>query len=282
MWIFAAIFSMILSAVRRVYDKRLSGHFGNFSLAFIMNLFAFIPIGLMVFFFPRPHDILHLPWQFWWPLILSSLIYPLQIYCYIRAIREGEMSAILPLVTLTPIFNIATSFVLVHEVPSALGFLGIATIVTGVYMLLKKKGTHMQSRPELLMIFSMFLLAVSSSLDKTAIQVSTPVWYAFVNAVIGIVLLGILTLCSGGQRDVKKIRPHFGSFAIVGLLCSISYVTLELAFSLGPTSYVLAIRSGVFVFPALWGIFKLKESVSGRKLFALGLFIAGSVLLAFA
>ena len=273
---------MLLSSVRRVYDKRLSGHFGNFPLAFIMCLFSMIPLAAMLLFFPIPKDVVHLPWQFWWPLLLSSLIYPLQIYCYIRAIREGEMSAVIPLVTLAPLFNIATSFLLVGEVPSILGFAGIVIVVTAVYFLLKKKGVRMRSRPELFMILSMFLLAASSSLDKVAIQVSTPIWYAFMNNVISIILLGVLVFITREYAEMKKIKPHFGSFVIVGLLLSVSYATLEIAISLGPTSYVLAIRSGVFILSALWGIFKLKESMSSRKLAALGLFIVGSILLAFA
>ncbi len=273
---------MILSATRRVYDKRLTGHFGNFPLAFVMNIFSFLPFCVMLFFFPLPKDVFNLPLNFWAPLLLSATVYPLQVYCYFRAIREGEMSAVIPLVTLAPIFNIATSFVLVGEVPSTLGFIGISVIVVAVYFLLKKKGTHIKSRPEMFMIASMFLLAISASFDKIGIQASTPMWYVFMNALLGVLFVGILTFYTKEHAELKKIRPHFGSLVIVGLLLSFSYVTMQFAILNGPTSYVLAIRSGVFVFPALWGIFRLKEFVSSGKIVALGLFIAGSILLAFA
>lgn len=282
MWIFLASFSMVLSAIRRVYDKRLTGYFGNFPLAFVMNLFSFVPFCVMLFIFPLPSDILNLPINFWVPLLVSALVYPLQVYCYFRAVREGEMSAVIPLVTLAPIFNIATSFVLVGEVPSTLGFIGIAIVVIAVYFLLKKKGTHFKSRPEMFMIASMFLLAVSASFDKIGIQASTPMWYVFMNALLGVLFTGILTFYTKEHVELKNIKHHFGGFVIVGLLLSLSYATMQFALLYGNTSYVLAIRSGVFVFPAIWGIFKLKEFVSLGKIIALGLFITGSILLAFA
>lgn len=283
MWIPLTLVSLLTSAVRRVYDKHLTGHFGNISLAFVMNIFTLVPITVLLFFFPIPNDVVHLSWNFWWPVLASAFVqYPLQIYFYIRAIREGEISSVMPLVTLTPVFNIATSFFLVRELPSTLGFVGIGIIVTGTYLLLKKKGTHMERRPEIFMLLSVFLTALGSSFDKVAIGASTPIWYAFVGVVATTVSLGLYMLFSRQHVHMKSIRPQFGNLVIVGLLFAVSYSTLELAFAAGPTSYVLAIRSGMFVLTALWGIFKLKESVSNRKIAALALFVAGSVLLAFA
>lgn len=282
MWIFLATFSMVLSATRRVYDKRLTGHFGNFPLAFVMNLFSFVPFCISLFFFPIPENVFSLPLNFWIPLLISAFVYPLQVYCYFRAVREGEMSAVIPLVTLAPIFNIATSYILVGEVPSTLGYLGIAIIVIAMYLLLKKKGTHFKSRPEMFMIVSMFLLAVSASFDKIGIQASTPMWYVFMNATLGLLFTGILTLYTKEHVEIKNVRNHFRGFVIVGLLLSLSYATMQFALLYGPTSYVLAIRSGVFVFPALWGIFRLKEIASFGKITALCLFVLGSILLAFA
>ncbi len=283
MWIGLSVFSMLTSAVRRVYDKHLTGHFGNISLAFVFNIFTLPPTALLLLFFPIPSDVVHLSWQFWWPLLASCFVqYPLQIYCYIRAIREGEISSVIPLMALAPVFNIATSYFLVRELPSTLGFIGIGVIVIGVYLMLRKKGMHMRARPEMYMLASVFLMALGSSFDKVAIRASTPMWYAFVDVVVTTIVLSIYTYISRQHMDMKNVRHQFGKLVVVGILFAVSFASLELAFALGPTSYVLAIRSGVFVLTALWGIFKLKESVSSRKLLALGLFVLGSLLLAFA
>jgi uncharacterized membrane protein len=242
-----------------------------------------VPVGVFLFFFPLPKDVLHLSRNFWIPVLASCVVqYPAQIYCYLRAIREGELSSVVPLMAITPLFNIATSFIFLHEIPTTVGFVGIVVIATGIYFLLKKKGIQANRRPELFMALSMFCLAIGATLDKIAIKASTPVFYSFVNIVISSIVLFICMYLAREHGEVEKMKAMFGKLFLVGILISISYVSLELAFSLGPTSYVLAIRTGSVVLASAWGLIKLKEEFSWRKLFAIFCFILGSLLLFFA
>lgn len=283
MWLPYAIISMLTSGFRRVYDKNLSGLYGNFSIAFIFNFFALFPMVIAMFIFRPAGDIFHMPWQFWWPLLLSILIqYPLQNYLYIRAIREGEMSSIIPLIALIPVFNVLTSVVLVHEIPTRLGILGILIIVIGTYLILKKKGTHMKSRPELFMIGSVFLMALGSSFDKIALGVSEPMFYVF-SSILGTAIMSLFLMFTAGEfHELKQMHAKPRHLFIVGILFAVSLVTLEMAFSKGPTSYVLALRTGSFFIGALLGFFKLKERFTIRKSVAILCFLSGSMLLAFA
>ena len=283
MWLPYAIISTVSSGFRRVYDKSLSGRFGNFSFGFLLNFFAIVPIAIMVFFLKPADDILNMPWQFWWPLIVSVIFqYPLQNYLYIRAIREGELSSVVPLMALLPAFNAVTSFFLVGERPTFLGIIGIFTIVLGTYLMLKKKEAHVKLRPELFMILSMVIAAFGSSLDKVALGVAEPVFYSLVSTVATVLVLLPFMYFAGELKDLKKMHAAPGHLVIVGCLFAISIVSLEIAFSHGPTSYVLALRSGNLFIGALWGFFALKEQLTQRKLLAILCFIIGSVLLAFA
>ena len=284
MWIFYASISMLSSSIRRVYDKRLTNHFGNVSMPLVINIFSLFTLLPLLFFFPTPHDIWHLSARFWIPLLISSIVvYPLQVYLYVRAVREGELSAVAPLMTITPIFNIVTSLVLIGEVPSLLGVLGIASIAVGVYLLLEKKiPTTVKWRPEVIMATSMFFYALASSLDKVAITASTAVFYSVVNMIISILILFVYVYSAGQQKDLKKMKPLFGKILLVGSLLTVSFVGAELAFSYGPTAYVLAIRNGAFVLTTIWAVIKLKESFSLQKGIAIALFFAGGLLLAFA
>lgn len=284
MWILFAIISGFTSGVRRVYDKHLTGHFGNFSIAFIMNAFALVPMAILLFFFPLPGKIMQLPWRFWWPLFASCLVqYPVQIYLYIRAVREGELSSVMPLMALLPVFNLLTSFVMLGEVPTLIGFAGITLIVIGVYLLLKKKGTHMKSRPELFMILSVFCTAIGASFDKIALSVSTPIFYTFAEILVSTIFFLILIFITKESHELKKMRGSMlPTLITVGILIAITIASLEVAYTKGPTSYVLAIRSSNFILVALWGLFRLRESATTKKIIALVLFLAGTCLLAFA
>lgn len=283
MWIVYAIISMLSSASRRIYDKHLTTHFSSVTLAFAMNIIPLVASAVALFFLPLPLDLWNLPITFWAPLLIGcAIVYPVQVYLYLQAIRGGEVSSVAPLVTIVPVFNIATSFIFLKESPTLIGFLGVLIIVFGVYLLLKKKGVKIKSRPEILMIFSMALLAVSATLDKMAIDSSTLGWYLFMDCLVSTIALLVCVYINKQQKEFRMIKSKMRHILIAGSLMAVTFITMELAFSLGHTSYVLAIRSGSFVLASLWGIYKLKEAITTRKIVALCLFIFGTLLLAFA
>src|SRR6202051_186388 len=156
-----ALASALLLAVRRIYEKQLTARFGNFSLSFILTSFALIPTLVLFLFFPIPQNIFALPWHFWWPLfIIWIVLYPLQNYLLYRSLREGELSEVAPVSALLPVFNIATSFIGIGELPSAFGFAGILATAVGVYVLLSERsGGRNYNKPVLFMAGSVLCTA---------------------------------------------------------------------------------------------------------------------------
>ena len=124
--------------------------------------------------------------------------------------------------------------------------------------------------------------ALGSTLDKVAIEVSTPVFYSFVNVLGASLVFLALTFVYGQQRELNKIRERFWLLCMLGIVLMLGFTAAMFAFSYGPTSYVLALRSGGFLLAALWGIVFLHESLSRKKITALVLFGIGTLMLAFA
>jgi len=60
MWLYFALFSAVFVAGKRVYEKKLTTHFGNFTMGFIIQAFSLIPTLVLFLFLPLPKDILHL------------------------------------------------------------------------------------------------------------------------------------------------------------------------------------------------------------------------------
>src|SRR3989344_4203933 len=157
MWLSLALLSSLLLAIRRIYEKDLSAKFGNFSLGFAMQFFGVFPMLILFFFLPLPSDLWHLSWNFWWPLLVIWIIlYPLQTYFLYRSLREGELSEVTPVSALLPVFNIATSFFLIGELPTPYGFAGIVLTVFATYLLLADTGSARvaYNKPVLFMIIS--------------------------------------------------------------------------------------------------------------------------------
>jgi drug/metabolite transporter (DMT)-like permease len=284
MWLSLALFSALLLAIRRVYEKRLTTVFGNFSLAFALQIFSILPTLALFFFLPLPQNIGALRWQFWAPLlIIWVVILPVQTYFLYRSLREGELSEVTPIAALLPVFNIVTSFFIIHELPTRGGATGVVATVLGTYLLLTdvpKKEKSAYNKPVFFMICTILCMAIGSTLDKVAIEASTPVFYSFVNITGSAIVFLIMALISGEQKELVRIRDFFWILFGLGIVLALAFVAFTSAFALGPTSYTLAIRSGGFLVATIWGVLFLHESLSPKKMMAVALFVTGTVLLA--
>ena len=284
MWIITAVISALILGSRRIYEKTLSNSFGNFTLGFIISGFSLIPMLVLFFFFPLPPDIWHLSWTFWWPLIIIWVfIYPIQTYLLYKSLREGELSRTTPIFALLPVFNIFTSYLLLGELPTTLGTVGIVLTVIGTYLLLKGDTKEKKSGiywPVIYMILSVVCMAVGSTLDKISLQAATPVFYSFMNGLGGTIVFVILIYVYKEHGQFKEVRKKFWQFTVLGIAQAIAFVTFIIAFSLAPTSYVLAVRSGSYVLASIFAIFFFKEKFTKRKGLALVLFVVGILCLA--
>ncbi len=282
LWIPFALFSAIVLASRRVYEKNLTKSFGNFTMGFIVQSFSLLPTLLLFFFLPIPKNFMSLPWQFWWPLLIIWLIlYPIQTYFMYRALREGELSHVTPIMALLPVFNTITSYLIIGEAPTIFGFIGITAIVCGTYILLtdnlKKESGEKYNKAVLWMIIATFCVAIGSTLDKVSIKVSTPVFYSFMNTLGATIIFLILMYVYKQNNEFGKVKSMILPLSLLGIFQALSYTSSMFAFSYGPTSYVLAVRSSSFLFAALLAFFLVKEKLSTRKIISFVLFLTGII-----
>lgn len=284
MWFPFSLLGALIIGGKRIYEKTLTNTFGNFAMGFISQAFSLLPSLLLIFLIPNGTKIGNLPWQFWWPLlIIWFVLYPIQTYFMYRAVREADISTVTPVMALLPVFNIGSSFLLLGEVPSIIGFIGIMLVVFGTYLMLwqKEKGIPF-SVPVLLMIAAMFCIAIGSSLDKVSMSVSNPVFYGFMNTLGASVVFLVLMHFYKEKSSFKYMYLKFWPLMLLGVLQAISFTASMYAFKYGPVSYVLAIRAGSYILAGLYGIFILKENLSSRKMIALVCFLVGIIFLAFA
>src|SRR3989338_424730 len=227
MWISFALMSALILAGKRIYEKRLSDTFGNFAMGFIVHAFSLLPMFILIFLLPGGTDIGSLSWTFWWPLlIIWFILYPVQTYLMYRSMREGDVSAVVPVMALLPVFTVATSFVLLGEAPSILGWLGIILIVFGTYFMLWNKASPQKiSIPVLLMIGSMFCLSIGTALDKISMQVSNPVFYSFVNTFGASVIFIILMHFYKERSSFVQMRSRFWFLTLLGIFQAVGYIS---------------------------------------------------------
>lgn len=287
MWILWALLSALFAATRRTQEKQLTVQLNHFTIAFVVQLLS-MPVVLLALIlhggFINP---VHLGLNFWPPLgVVCIGFYPLNAFLYLQAIKHSELSRVLPLQSLWPVFSLLPAWLTLHEVPSLISTLGILLTVAGVYVLgMKSKVLHHPLRPfreekgSRYMIFSVILVTLAGVLDKIAINASNATYYSFTST-IGAVIILYVTLCLYKINELKKLKPMIKNLGIIGSLQGSSYTTYLIAISAGPIAYVAAIRSTNVLVGSLLGIIVLNEKLTIYKKVSFALILLGGILLA--
>lgn len=288
MWFALALFSAVLLSFRRVGEKQLSSKLNHFTLGWLIQLLSLPFMVLALIVAGRWLNPLQLSANFWLPLVIIWLvIYPLNTIGYFKALKSGQLSKVLPVHSLIPAMSLLLAWVVLGEVPSLLGILGVALIVLGVYVVnMKGAKLHNPFKPfvedkaSLFMLLSAVSIAAGGVLDKIAVKASEPLYYNVFNTVGAVIILYILARALSGRESVG-IKKNMKSLLTVGTLQGVAYTAYLVAISIGPVAYVVSIRSGNVLIGSLLGALFLKEALTRSKAVAFGLILAGFVMLAF-
>ena len=288
MWFLYALSSALFASVRRTSEKQLSHKLNHFTIGWTVQLAA-LPILLVCLLAVGPvFNPFKLGLDFWLPTILIWVgFYPLNTFLYINALKYGELSKILPISSLGPVFSLLLGWLLLGQVPSLIATIGIFIIVIGVYVLnLKDRYLHnplkifTADKANLYTLLGLIMIAAAGVLDKRAIDASGPMYYSFVST-LGAVIALFVSAKITGINEMPQIKKQSKSLLITGTLFGLSYAAYILALSSGPLAYVTAIRnSSALLIGSLTGFWFLKESLTKPKFVALILILTGSTLLA--
>jgi drug/metabolite transporter (DMT)-like permease len=232
------------------------------------------------------------PAPFWgW---LAALL-PFEIsamWLYMKAIRECPLSLTLPYLAFTPVFNVATGYVLLGERVTLTGLAGIALVLCGAW-LLNLDARHDGKGPALmaplraiarergsrLMLGVAALYSLTSVMGKGALRYVTPGFFG----PFYFVLLGAATTLLFASRDVRTWRvlgrrpwPHLS----VGLFMGGMVVAHFYAIAHVTVAYMIAVKRTSLLFGMLYGAWLFGETGLKRNLVAGTLMIAGVCLIA--
>jgi uncharacterized membrane protein len=288
MWIFWALISAILVASRRPFEKKIINELHHFTYGFLMQCVSLPILAAIVILNGKLLNPFNLSARFWLPVIIVSVgFYPLNMYLYKHAIKEGELSKVLPLQSLWPVFTLLLAWLTIGEVPSVIAAVGVILTVLGIYALgLKTRRLHHPLQPfredksSRAMLAGVLVVTLVSILDKTAIQASNPLFYSLVST-LGAMLTLFVAMTISRQKITASLRPLAKQMSIIGTLQGSTYTTYLLAVATGPVAYVSAIRSTNILMGSVLGIVIFNEKLTRPKIISFLLIISGAVLLTF-
>lgn len=259
----------ISEALKDITSKFNLHHIDEYTAAFSMHLVQSILLAPLIFYFGFEE----LTPRFLWALLASSVLQLIVILLYFKAIKRSELSVTVPLITLTPLFMLLTSPILIGEFPSLLGIVGIVLIVAGTYisnisednknffapfaMLVKEQGPRY-------MLLVAFIWSITANIDKIGVEETSPVFWSFSkDFVILFYLIPILAVKS--KKPLSQINKRKWPLLLVGFFRSASVLTQMFAIQFILVAYVISIKRASSVFIILFAFFYMNERKNFRN-----------------
>lgn len=177
---------------------------------------------------------------------------------YYRALGLGELSIVLPLVSISPLFMLVTSRIMVGEHVTVGGASGVLLVVAGAWFLgaardradlLAPLRALWRDRAARIALLVAFLWSITSNLDKRCVAASDSFTYPAVFSAV--TTLAYAPFAWWGSRSAVYARSggrERGQAALLGLLHSTMLLCQMSALGFLPVPYVIAVkRAGLLV-----------------------------------
>lgn len=285
MWFLLSILCAISLSTSDAISKAILRNVDEYLVAFIRYAFSFPFLAIFLFFIKIPH----LDKVFWEVILILQPLEITAILLYIKAIKISPLSLTIPFLSLTPVFLIFTSFLMLKEVPSLSGAIGIILVAIGAYFLnLKevKRGIFypfkaiLREKGSLFMIIVAFIYSITSNLGKIAIKHSDPIFFSlFFSFITPIELFPFVVLKS--KNKVTSLLNHKISLSLAGFFFALMILFHNLALIQTNVAYMISVKRTNSLFSIIYGYIFFKEEEIKTKILGAVLMLSGVTLIGF-
>src|SRR4030042_4978601 len=284
-WVSLALISALTLATSDALTKRTLARSNEYLVAWFRILFSIPPLLLIWFFIPVPElDIeFYKAFAFALPLEIIAIIF------YIKALRISPLSLTLPFLSLTPVFLILVSYLIIGEKVSFRGGIGIILIAVGSYTLNlheMRKGIFepfraiTKEKGSIFMISVALIYSVTSSLGKMAIEHSSPLFFGITYFIAVTIVFAPIALWMGkGELKSFISEKQFKGILLPGLFYSIMIASHMIAISLTKVAYMISITRTSLIIGVIYGYLLFKEKNIRERLTGAVLMFIGFIMI---
>jgi drug/metabolite transporter (DMT)-like permease len=281
MWVPLSIITAVAFAASGSYAKALARRTHIFVVSWSLIVLA-LPWALVLLArqgIPEVGD------RFLWAALLSVVLNMVSVTLQVKALSISPLSVTVPFLAFTPLFMLATSAIVLREVPDAKGLAGIILVVLGAYTihldrirggLLEPFRAIARERGSLLMLAVAFIWSWTAVYDKVAVVASSPAFYtSFFSVAFGVLYAPFLVLGLRRSPPGRAMVPRLFLLGAIGALMILSQLA---AIQLTLASYVIAIKRSGLILSVVLGHFLFKEEhlrarLAGAVLMTLGVVV---------
>lgn len=287
MWFYAALQTSVITAIIAIVSKKLINNVSASVLTWATLALA-TPI---IFIFVLKEGVPQLNFLFLIGVTGSVLFYTVSQIAGFKAMRETDLSAIWPLISLGPIFTLLIALLPpLREKPSPLATVGVIITLLGTYILNVTKSKEgllepikslCKSRASFLMMGSVLTNSVVVVFDKLAINNTFPQGTTFTLFIENMmVIFGLLPiLYVRNSQFYVQITGNIKLFLLLGMLNAVSTILAFSAVGGGNIGLVAAILKTQVLFVLLFSFIVFGDKPKLETLIGTAVMIAGVILI---
>ena len=221
---------------------------------------------------------------------ITSILLPLDVIAlllYLKAINISPLSLTLPFLSLTPVFVLGTSYIILGEKPDRSGIVGIFLVVIGAYLLnvhtikrgcLEPLKAITKEAGSVLLCIVAFICSVNLNLGKVAVLHSSPIFLSIFYLFILSILLSLIV--SFKTKDFfSKIASQKLLFFLIGISMAVMTVTHLKAICLVEVSYMVSVKRLNILFGVVLGTVFFKEANIKERFLGATVMVIGIILI---
>jgi drug/metabolite transporter (DMT)-like permease len=284
-WIFLSLVAAFSLATSDALTKKALTESNEYFVAWFRLIFS-VPVLLLIWLIiPVPQ----LDSDFYKAFSLSLPLEIIAMVLYIKALKISPLSLTLPFLSLTPVFLILFSFLIVGEKVSFQGGIGILVLAAGTYILhlhemkndiwgpfkaiTKEKGS-------VFMILVALIYSITSSLGKRAIEHSSALFFGTTYFMVMTILFTPIALLMGRNEACTFMKgKHYKRLIVPGIFYSVMIASHMLAISLTKVAYMISLKRTSVIIGVIYGYFLFKEKNIKERLAGAIIMIVGFVMI---
>lgn len=220
----------------------------------------------------------------WLFLVLSGLATGASWLCYFRALQLGDVNKVVPIDKSSTVLSIILAAVFLREPVSVIGWVCVAAIAVGTYMMIEKKErTEEKSRRWLVYaVLSAVFAAVTSILGKVGIENVESNLGTTVRTAVVLVAAWAMVFVTGKGKQVRRIpKKELMFICLSGLATGGSWLCYYKALHDGLASVVVPIDKLSILVTVAFSYIVFREKLTLRSSIGLLFIVAGTLGLIF-
>lgn len=276
--IIALFLRVVSNPLANVFQKKICAE--NSSL--LCNFYTYFILGILCIPFAFQVNWKILPVEFWIYAIVAGFLCSVGNACLVKALQIGELSVLGPINSYKCIVGMFVAIIVLHEIPSITGILGMVLIIWGSWFVFdtQKEGFSFEllKRKDIVLRFTaLFLMGIEAVFLKKVILLSSPVISFMLWCWAGAFFAFMLILLF--KKKLKIIRKKdIQKYVIVCTMLAVMQLTTNFVFKHIEVGYALALFQ-LSTLVNLWFGYKFfHETDMKKKFIGTVIMLVGSVI----